>query len=190
LESVRSFIAVPASQDVRDLVGEVVGGLKWIGADVKWVEPENVHITLKFLGGISPESVERLGAVLHETLAGYRAFDMALAKTGCFPSGRRPRVVWMGFEQGVDGLKDIAAAVESACAGLGFEREERPFRAHLTIGRVRRESGKLRELAEGVAAVTFKPLKLRVDRVNLVRSRLSPKGPTYTVMESVALADS
>jgi 2'-5' RNA ligase len=191
LEHVRAFIAVPASEEVRDLVGDVVGGLRWTGADVKWVEPENVHITLKFLGDIPFDDVDRLKAALHEGLEGRRAFDLTVAETGCFPGGRRaPRVIWMGLEGDIDRLREIASAVEDLCAGLGFEREERSFKAHLTIGRVRRGSGKLKELAEAVGAVGFNPLKLRVDRVNLVRSRLSPKGPTYTVLESVALDDS
>jgi 2'-5' RNA ligase len=191
LEHVRAFIAVPASEEVRDQVRDVAGGLRWTGADVKWVEPENVHITLKFLGDIPLDDVDRLKTALHEGLKGRRAFDLRVAKTGCFPGGRRaPRVVWMGLEGDIDCLRDIASAVEDLCAGLGFAREERSFKAHLTIGRVRRGSGKLKELAEAVDSVGFNPLKLRVDRVNLVRSRLSPKGPTYTVLESVALDDS
>lgn len=190
MESIRAFIAVPASDEVRRLVKDVVGNLRWVGADVKWVEPENVHITVKFLGNISQEDAAKLGPALSEALRGTGGFDIAVAEAGTFPRGRKaPRVVWLGLGEGFEALKSVALKVEDVCAGLGFEREARSFKAHLTIGRVRRGSAKLRELAEAVAGVEFKPLKLKVDRVNLIRSRLSPRGPTYTVLESIALKD-
>ena len=190
MEGIRAFIAVPASDEVRRLVREAVGSLRWVGANVKWVEPENVHFTVKFLGNISQEDADKLGPALHEALRGAGGFDVTIEKAGTFPGGRKaPRVVWLGLGEGFEALKEVARKVEDACAGLGFEREPRPFKAHLTIGRVRRGSGKLPELAEAVAGVEFKPLKLAVDRVNLMRSRLSPQGPTYTVLESVALKD-
>lgn len=191
METIRAFIAVPASDQVRELVKETVGNLRGAGADVKWVEPENVHLTLKFLGNITPEAVENLRVTLRHALKGYKAFEVTAGRVGCFPGGgRAPRVIWIGLEGAVDLLKGIAAKVDETCAGLGFEREMRPFRAHLTIGRVRRGSGRLRELSESVKCTEFNPLKLRVDRVNLVRSRLSPRGPTYTVLESIAFEDS
>jgi 2'-5' RNA ligase len=191
VERVRAFIAIPVSEEIRREAREVVGRLRRAGASVKWVEPENMHITLKFLGDISPDDVENLRKNLAEVLEGHRPFEMTAAGVGCFPSGRRaPRVVWIGLEGETERLGELAAGVECACGQSGFEAETRPFRAHLTIGRVRRESGNLRELTEAVGAAAFNPLKLRVDRVNLVRSRLSPKGPTYTVLESISLEDS
>ncbi len=190
LEMLRAFIAVPASDEVRRLVKQAVGSLRWVGANVKWVEPDNVHITVKFLGNIPQADVDKLGPALHEALRSTGGFDITIGKAGTFPGGdKAPRVVWLGLGEGFEALKEVALKVEEACAGLGFEREARPFKAHLTIGRVRRGSGKLRELAEAVAGVEFKPLKLKVDRVNLTRSRLSPRGPTYTVLESIALKD-
>jgi 2'-5' RNA ligase len=191
LETLRAFIAVPVSDEVRALVREVVGGLKWTGANVKWVEPENVHVTLKFLGNIPLQDVEGLKAALRKALGGCRVFEVTVDGVGCFPGRERaPRVVWIGLKAGMDSLREISGVVEDTCTALGFEPDKRPFKAHLTIGRVRRGSGKLRELAEAVGSAGFKPLKLRVDRVNLMRSRLSPKGPTYTVLESVDLEDS
>ncbi len=190
MEGIRAFIAVPASDEVRHLVKEVVGSLRWVGADVKWVRPENVHITVKFLGDISRVDADKLGPVLSEALRDTCGFDVTVGKAGTFPGGRKaPRVVWLGLGEGFEALKEVARKVEDACAGLGFEREARPFKAHLTIGRVRRGSGKLGELAEAVNGIEFKPLKLGADRVNLTRSRLSPQGPTYTVLESIALKD-
>ena len=190
MEKIRAFIAIRATDEVREVVDGVVGELKASGADVKWVEPENIHLTLKFLGNISPDDVGKLKPALDRALDGYRPLMLTVTGVGYFPGGRRaPRVIWIGLAGEVDRLREMAAGIDDACAGLGFEREKRPFRAHLTIGRVRRGSGGLVDLMRSVDRITFKPLKLRVDRVNLVRSRLSPQGPTYTVMESVDLGD-
>jgi 2'-5' RNA ligase len=190
LEQIRAFIAIQATDEVRKLVKQIAGELEAAGADVKWVEPENVHLTLKFLGNITLEDVGKLKPALDRALQGCRSLLLTVAGVGCFPGGRQaPRVVWIGLEGDLDALREIAAGVEEACAGLGFEREKRAFKAHLTIGRVRRGSSRLEELSRAVDRIAFKPLKLRVDRVNLVRSRLSPRGPTYTVMESVDLSD-
>jgi 2'-5' RNA ligase len=188
MEKIRAFIAVPATDEVRALIGQIEGELKPVGADVKWVEPGNVHITLKFLGNIDPDQVNGLCQALSDALRGSASFDVLVEGTGTFPSGRRaPRVVWIGLTDGKEGLIDLAGKVEGACSSLGFEQEDRPFKPHLTIGRVRRGSAYLRDLSDRVGRVEFNPLKLRVDRVNLVKSKLSPQGPTYTVLESSAL---
>jgi 2'-5' RNA ligase len=190
LETIRGFIAVPISDEVRDQVRAAVDRLRAAEADVKWVEPENLHITLKFLGNIALGDVEHLGRTLRDGLRDIGPFEITMSGLGCFPKGRRaPRVLWVGLDQGADHLSEVAAKVEQACSEMGFESEARPFRAHLTVGRVRRGSPNLGRLAELVVASEFKPLKLRVDRVNLVRSRLSPQGPTYTILESIALKD-
>ena len=191
MDKIRTFIAVPVPDDVRSVVREVEDELKKVGADVKWVEPRNVHVTLKFLGNILVDSVDGLVRALAEGLRGARSFEVTLTGTGIFPHGRRaPRVVWIGMEDGKDRLAALAGSVEETCFQLGYEKEGRPFRAHLTIGRVRRGSGNLERLRERVETVEFKPLKLEVNRVNLVRSKLSPRGPAYTVLESFTLEQS
>ena len=188
MEQIRAFIAVAASEDIRSLVARVQDDLRGVGADVKWVKPDNVHITLKFLGNVPSDRVADLADAIRGAVRGLSEFDVAVVGTGTFPGGRRaPRVVWLGLGDGADRLREVAENIDANCAALGFKREDRPFRSHLTIGRVRRGSGKLAELAERAAQVEYKPLQLKVDRVNLVKSRLSPQGPTYTVLESVAL---
>lgn len=190
MEKLRAFIAVPVTDEVKAAVGDVEHKLLRAGADVKWVVPANIHITLKFLGNIRTDDVDALSVALPEALGGVSAFGVTLAGMGTFPSGRQaPRVVWVGIDEGRERLQEIAVRVEQACTRLGFEKEDRPFRPHLTIGRVRRGSGNLEQLAKYVAELGFNPLKLRIDRVNLVRSKLSPRGPAYTVLESFALED-
>jgi 2'-5' RNA ligase len=187
LETIRAFIAVPVTDEIKVLVGDLEQDLRTVGADVKWVEPKNLHITLKFLGNIAQADVEGLTGALERVVAGVRAFEVVVSGAGTFPPGRRPRVVWVGLADGREQLTDLGVKVEEACGTLGFEREKRAFRPHLTIGRVRRGSRALPELADEISRVAFNPLKLGVDSINLVRSRLSPRGPTYTLLEGFAL---
>ena len=191
MEKIRAFIAIPVTDEVRAVVDEMESRLRDVGANVKWVAPVNVHVTLKFLGNIPVSDVEKLTQALHEALNDISSFEVAIAGLGTFPGGRaKPRVVWLGMGTGGERLANVADKVEDACSRLGFEREKRPFAAHLTIGRVRRGSGRLPELADRAAKLQFNPLQLKVDTVSLVRSRLTPEGPTYTVLESFALGDS
>ena len=191
MDKIRTFVAVPVNDQARDAVTSAEDDLRRAGADVKWVEARNIHITLKFLGNVETGQLDQLQAALRSALAGVKPLEITLSGTGTFPSGKKHvRVVWVGITEGKQDLVKVAAAVEEGCAGLGFAREERPFSPHLTIGRVRRESGQLAELAARVSGYQFNPLKVEIDRVNLMRSELSPKGPTYTVLETVALEQS
>jgi 2'-5' RNA ligase len=188
LHKIRTFIAVSVDDEVRQAVAALESDLSQAGADVKWVEPHNIHLTLKFLGDTKTRQLAAICEALREALRGSPAFDLTLLGTGTFPPrGPRVRVVWVGATEGKDGLADLARKVEDACALQGFAKEQRPFSCHLTIGRVRPGARRLAELSARVAEARFNPLKVRIDRVNLVRSELSPKGPTYTVLESFAL---
>lgn len=188
LHKIRAFIAVPVTDQVRQAVMKIEDHLRCSGPDVKWVEPQNIHITLKFLGDTKTHQIEGLISALRDGLVGVKSFDIMLSGTGTFPpGGRNVRVVWVGITGAKEHLADLAGKVEDACASQGFAKEGRPFSAHLTIGRVRRESRRHGDLSSEVAKVEFNPLKVHIDRVNLTRSELSPKGPTYTVLESLSL---
>ncbi len=190
LEKIRAFIAVPASDEIKRLIEQVENRLRIAGADVKWVVPGNVHVTLKFLGNINQDKIVPICEGLEQALAGIRRFDVEVTGIGSFPGGRSmPRVIWLGFGEGEEMLAEVARRVEGVCAGLGFEKEQRGFRPHLTIGRVRRGSSNLDRLRQEIEQIEYNPLKLLVDRVNLMRSQLSPRGPTYSILESLALEE-
>jgi 2'-5' RNA ligase len=189
--TIRTFVAVPVSDEVRTTVAAAEERLRGAGADVKWVDPASVHMTLKFLGNVETGRIGDLAGRIGEALTGTAGFDVTVAGAGTFPPGRRNvKVVWLGLTEGRESLVATAVLVDRTCFRLGFPKEERPFSPHLTIGRVRRESRRLGELAREVEALQFNPLKVRVDRVNLMLSELSPKGPAYTVLESFALVES
>ncbi len=145
---------------------------------------------MKFLGNISSDIIEPMAQRLAQALADLKPFEVEVRGLGTFPGGSRPRVIWLGFGEGKAILAELARRVEEACVDLGFARENRPFSPHLTIGRVRRPTPQLSALRDNIARVEYNPLKLSVDRVNLMKSKLSPRGPTYTVLTALTLGES
>ena len=174
----RCFVAVELPEEVRSSVDRVVGPLRETGADVKWVPADNLHVTLKFLGDVEPETVEALNEELRKKLSHYRPFYIKIAHMGFFPAGRVPRVLWVGIED-CPALSDVQKEVERAAAGLGFLREDRPFSPHLTIGRVRSRKGieRMMTLLMKERETVFAELQVR--GISLMRSDLKPAGAEY-----------
>jgi 2'-5' RNA ligase len=184
---IRSFIAVALPEPARAAVRQVIDGLRGVG-DVRWVTPEQLHLTLKFLGNATPAQAAELAGRLREIANIFSRFVVEFEGLGAFPNPARPRVVWLGVARGASELAALAAAVEEGCVSSGFPREERSFRAHLTLGRVRSPrdlaalSGRLRSLA----AVPVPPVP--VEEFLLMESRLLPAGAVYRVRERFPLA--
>ena len=151
---------------------------------VTWVKDEGAHVTLRFIGEVSDEAGEEIEGALTPDFA-MKAFEVRWDRVGTFPGGRSPRVIWIGPAVGADELGDLAREVEDRLAPLVGPGEVRPFKAHLTIGRVK-EPGRF-EWSDALSRVRLEPTVTRVDHVTLYRSRLSPKGPTYTEMLKAAL---
>ncbi len=188
MTQIRAFIAIPVDENVRDLASSIVKNLATAGADVKWVEPENLHLTLKFLGNISTDMLDQISSVIQEAVAGINQFEVTVDGIGAFPGGKKPlRVIWLGVSDKSGLMEKISLGIEEGCKNLGFKSEERGFKPHLTIGRVRQGSQNLSKLRSAISSVEFNPLKLSIDRVNLMRSELSPRGPTYTVLRTFGL---
>lgn len=184
--SIRCFVAVEFGGDkLAAKFKEVRRGLEAARADIKFVEPENIHLTLKFLGEIEPSLVEQVSQVVKET--SFQPFDAKLEGIGVFPNLRRPRVVWAGITDGVSQLAEIWKDVDTKLSGLGFERERRGFSPHITIGRVR--SGRNRDrLVEELSALSdYEFGGLHVDRIVLKKSVLTPRGPIYTPLAESAV---
>ena len=184
---IRAFIAIELPEDLRREISSLQAKLRSTGADVKWVEPSNLHLTLKFLGLIEENQVSALTESLKSPVAGHSSFPMRLEGIGAFPRTTSPRVIWIGVSEGEEPLKKLAADVEGACSKLGFPPEERAFSGHLTIGRVR-SNDRLAALVKELQTVEFHSgAPMTVDRLILFQSTLSPKGPTYTPLAEFPL---
>ena len=183
-ELVRCFVAFDVGDEVvlgrlaevRRLLGET-------GADLKFVEPENVHVTLRFLGEVEPGVVERIAEVLDGV--SFVPFDVELRGVGVFPSLRRINVVWVGIVKGVEELGKIFDLVEGGVVGLGLKQDRRGFSPHVTIARVRSGRG-LEGLRRRVLELEgFGLGVVRADTLKLFRSVLTPRGPVYSVLHEV-----
>ena len=146
----RTFIAIELSDEIKNTLAQIESHLKYSGADVKWVEKDSVHLTLKFLGEIDEKKCEKVKMALDETAKSTRPFEISFKDIGAFPKVEYPRVIWVGLDKGAKESAELAGRVDEALSKIGFQKETRPFAAHLTIGRVR--SAKNREaLKEKIA---------------------------------------
>ena len=186
----RTFIAVRFSDEVIAALDDLQARLKAaVGsrAKIKWVEPGNIHLTLQFLGDVGVEVLEEMAGLLKEAFTDNPPFEVKLYSLGVFPSPRKPRVVWVGIQTGVLELKAVSDAVHQVTQDFGFMREKRPFRPHVTLGRVRNPqksadiSTGLEEIGEAGAG------SCQIDMVHLVASELRPTGPVYTTLDSFSL---
>ncbi len=187
----RLFVAVNLDPALRSAVEDVRRRLleAWPqGAQlVKWVEPHNLHLTLKFLGPVEASRVSRVAEVLR-AVESSAPFDLHLVGLGAFPRPRGARVLWVGVREGSQELGHLAQVVEDALQPLGFGREERPFSAHLTIGRLRTPSYHPQLEAALNQNSSVEIGFQHVHSVELVQSSLRPAGPVYTVVRSYRLA--
>jgi len=179
--SIRCFIAVECGGDeLAAKFREVRRVLEAARADIKFVEPENIHFTLKFLGEIEQSLVEQVTKVVEGT--SFQPFTAKIERVGVFPNLRRPRVVWAGITEGASQLEEIWSEIDDKLSKLGFDREMRRFNPHITIGRVRsgRNRDKLVHEISSLSDYVFG--ELHVDRVVLKKSVLTPKGPIYSTL--------
>ena len=181
-ETVRTFIAMELPQDIQDRLQKLQDDLRTSMPDVRWIKYGNIHLTLKFLGDVQASRIDKIGKALMETACQFSPFVVSLAGIGAFPNSRKPRIVWVGIEKGSDRLIEIAKHIEASMKRVGFPRERRPFRPHLTVGRIRRltnpaamtealERSKIGELGE-----------FTVGRISLIKSQLDPAGSIYTAL--------
>jgi 2'-5' RNA ligase len=189
---IRAFVAVALDEELRAAVAATVDRLRALGRAVAWVPPQNLHVTLQFLGNQSEERLAEAEAALADAAAGRTPIDVTFHGIAAFPGLERPRILWVGLAHGALEARGLQAAVADALAARGFAKEERPWHPHLTIGRVpderrwRREAGPpLRSALAQAATTTFGTQ--RVTEVALMRSDLSPAGARYTVRRALPL---
>jgi len=181
--TIRSFIAIPLKPDIIDRIEKVQKELRSLRADVKWVRPQSIHFTLKFLGNIEESQISAIAQKIQHATGGYTSWPIHLKNLGTFPSLRNPRVIWVGIEDTSGQIVTLQRQIEHALSTLGFAQEKRNFSPHLTLGRVKSPRGK-KDLIQYLIDEREKTLgKIQVDRVVLFRSELHPSGAIYTALK-------
>jgi 2'-5' RNA ligase len=186
----RAFIAIEIPHTIQQAVQQATSTLRAeLGAFVRWVSPENIHLTLKFLGDVSPTQVDLLTQTLRAEADSVPAFQIHVGGLGSFPNVKRARVLWIGVQAPAE-MDALSRGIESACARLGYETEKFGFSPHLTIGRVRQDvsPADIQKIRRALEAATIDSLgTARVDSVQLFKSDLKSGGAVYTKLFSAPL---
>lgn len=189
IQSHRIFIAVELDPALHQAVVDTQTRLEAAGAKVRWIRPGNLHFTLRFLGEITPAQVALARVATREAVNGIAPFTISLRSLGAFPSFQRPQVVWIGVEEGAQDLQALADRVQARLLHHRFPPEDRPFRPHLTLARIRdsRQWGDIvRALTQHRDVVVGTQ---QVHAVTVMESHLTPQGPVYARVEEVSLLD-
>jgi 2'-5' RNA ligase len=185
--AVRAFVAVNLDPALRDVLAGIQERLKATRADVGWVKPENLHLTLKFLGSVERQRLEAAADALSAAVRGYGSFRFVLGGLGAFPQPRAARVVWIGVPEGADRLAGLADRIDETLQPLGFPPEARPFTPHLTLGRVR-GPGRREQLATALTSMPVGTVGgMQLSRIEMMQSDLRREGPRYSVLYSFEL---
>ncbi|MBI2926244.1 MAG: RNA 2',3'-cyclic phosphodiesterase [Verrucomicrobia bacterium] len=187
----RAFIAVRIEPALLAEVGRVQRQLEAAvpANSVRWTRPDQIHLTLKFLGEVAGERVDELGRNLRQACADVRALPLSLEGAGCFPGPRNPRVVWVGIAGEVEALRRLQTRVELHTAAFGAHSAEREFRPHLTIGRVKARDGRTaRGIGDAIQTATIGRVgEWTVREVVLFQSQLTPQAAIHTELAVVPL---
>jgi len=185
--TIRTFVAANLASGLKETMAQGQERLKAARADVTWVKPENLHLTLKFLGQVEETRIPAVSEAVAAAARGYGSFRLVLGGLGAFPQPRAARVVWIGVSEGAQALSALQARVEGGLESLGFPREERLFTAHLTLGRVRGPRHR-EQLAVALTSTPAGPLgEMMLHRIDLMKSDLGPGGARYSVLQSFPL---
>jgi 2'-5' RNA ligase len=192
MSMLRTFIAIELDSEFKDHLRHVQDRIREQVAprSVRWVRPEAIHLTLKFLGDTPVDAVDQVADALTEAAVQVAPFTFTAGGLGCFPNTRRPRVLWVGLQEPTGRLLRLRDAIEAHVAPLGFPTEKRPFRPHLTLGRVQRYASKseVREVGDAVKTGTIGMMdEMAVSTLCHIRSDLQPSGAVYTTLSEVEL---
>jgi 2'-5' RNA ligase len=184
---IRSFLSIELPKPILKKIEEVQGDLRSTHAEVRWVSPDKIHLTLKFFGNIEESRVDLILKSIEEPIRNTLPFSLKVRGIGAFPSLKNPRVIWMGLMDGKEVLVSFQKQMESQLEKIGFQPEDRPFHPHLTLGRMKSSRGK-----EDLAGRMEKHKEeefgdFPVERVVLFKSDLRPTGPIYTPLRELRL---
>lgn len=187
--TLRAFVAFKLPDHIKDLAAALQGALKARGLKLQWVKPQNLHLTLKFLGNIPETDASKVGAAIDHVVGNEPSLAMTLQGMGLFPGIKRPRVLWVGFGGQVQNLKRLHLKLEDQLDKIGFDRDKRAFKAHLTIARIKKRVAQERLLDAIKVEGDFAPRHFVARKIVLYKSDLRPQGAVYTALAETLLGE-
>jgi len=182
----RTFIAIEIPSEIKSALAALQNELRRAGAEVSWTKPENIHLTLKFLGEVDERRIGEVEKVCVDSAAEFPSFALSLGATGVFPNSRQPRVLWAGLSGDVEKTDEMRRRLDERLALIGFGREEKGFQPHLTIGRMK-SNRKSRELLALTDSHPLPALSFVVSEIVLMKSELHPAGARYTPLAKASM---
>jgi 2'-5' RNA ligase len=190
---IRSFIAIELPSELKAILGSFQNEMVSAGgSSVKWVSPDSIHITLKFLGNIFTEKVQSISSAIEQACTGVEPFTLEMGELGGFPNLKQPRVLWVGLHGDIERVKSLQMSIDNNLAKLGFDKEKRGFTPHITLARMRDKANPVdrNKFGERVTNETFDfRYKIDVENINLMRSQLLPAGAVYSCLAKLKLGD-
>ena len=181
---IRIFIALELPEEVKKEIKEIQRRLVIKDAKIRWVSKENTHLTLKFLGSVEGSLMPDIYESIEKSSKSFHSFQLNLSGAGLFPERGRPKIIWAGIGGQTSDLESLAEECDSAIHQIGFKKENRKFRPHVTIGRIKRLSG-AEDLSRRLDDLEVDPVKFKAAKVNIIKSDLTSSGAVYTILNSI-----
>ena len=181
--TIRTFIALELPPSLISLLAKVQEDLQSMGLRAKWVRPENIHLTLKFLGNINPADIDNIGRAMVDAVGKFETFNLVAGGVGVFPGINRPRVIWVGLKGQIQLLFAMQRLLEDNLAALGYKKEKRPFKGHLTLGRFKQRVNPdtIRRVLQEFGNLSSEEFTTR--RVIFYKSDLKSTGAVYSQLQ-------
>ena len=186
-DTIRAFIAIKLPENIIASIGKIQEDLRSDGFKVKWVRPENIHLTLKFLGNINRADTEKIGSKISESVKTSAPLSLNAKGIGVFPNIKRPRVIWTGVAEQRNQLAGLQRRLDGHLESIGFAKEKRPFKGHLTIARIKQRIDSNRLMHAMKKYAEFESETFIINEIVLFKSELNPTGAVYTPLMSAPL---
>ncbi len=188
LDTKRLFIAIEIPKNIKNALEAIENSLKETSCDARWANPDNIHLTLKFLGTVEIKNIGPIAQAMISALNPFKTMLVTLNKLDGFPSLNSARILWIGINDQNKKIEKLFLALEDAISPFGFKDEGKKFQAHLTLARIRSAKNKL-NLIEKIKEINqkLKPQIFTIDRITLFESRLTPHGPVYSRLQQAHL---
>lgn len=186
-DTTRAFIAIELPDEITAFIHKIQEGLRSYGLKARWVRPKNIHLTLKFLGDINNEDIKKAGDAIISAASENVSMSLGAKGIGFFPGVKRSRVIWTGITGQTEELTDLQKTLDGKLEAIGFPKERRPFKGHLTIARIKRKIDARRLVDAMKEFGRFESKTFIADEVILFKSELKPSGAVYTKLVSGVL---